>query len=133
MAVDIIVPPLSQTMDTVHLVGWLKGVGDRVEKGEPLFVIETDKANLDIEAPASGVLQQVFAEPGAEVKVRSAIGESGLRDASFTYRHLDGRRLRQRGTVFQVVIEPRIRRGCSIRANAVVDAGGEDLARRDAA
>jgi pyruvate dehydrogenase E2 component (dihydrolipoamide acetyltransferase) len=45
-----------------------------VVKGEPLFVIETDKANLDIEAPASGVLQRISAEPGSEVKVRSTIG-----------------------------------------------------------
>ncbi len=74
MAVDIIVPPLSQTADTVILVEWLKAIGDEVTKGEPLFVIETDKANLEIEAPASGVLRQVLAEPGAEVRVRSAIG-----------------------------------------------------------
>ncbi len=74
MAVDILIPPLSQTMDTVVLVQWLKRVGDNVVKGEPLFVIETDKANLDVEAPASGILKQVLAEPGAEVQVRSKIG-----------------------------------------------------------
>jgi len=91
MAVEIIVPPLSQTMDTVHLVDWLKDVGDRVAKGEPLFVIETDKANLDIEAPASGVLQQIFAEPGSEVKVRSAIGvilAEGEEEAQRLHPHL---------------------------------------------
>ena len=74
MAFDVIVPPLSQTMDTVVLVEWLKAVGDEVAKGEPLFVVETDKANLDVEAPASGVLRQVLAEPGEEVEVRSTIG-----------------------------------------------------------
>lgn len=74
MAVDIIVPPLSQTMDSVLLVEWLKAVGDEVVKGEPLFVIETDKAHLEIEAPASGVLQEVLAEAGSEVAVRSSIG-----------------------------------------------------------
>ena len=74
MAVDIIVPPLSQTMDTVVLVEWLKAVGDEVIKGEPLFVVETDKANLDIEAPATGILRQVLAKPGTEVEVRSKIG-----------------------------------------------------------
>lgn len=74
MAVDIIVPPLSQTMDSVLLVEWLKAVGDEVVRGEPLFVIETDKAHLEIEAPASGVLQEVLAEAGSEVAVRSSIG-----------------------------------------------------------
>ena len=74
MATDIIVPPLSQTMDTVVLVEWLKAEGDQISKGEPLFVIETDKANLDIEAPAGGILRQVWAEAGEEVTVRSSIG-----------------------------------------------------------
>ena len=74
MAVDVIVPPLSQTMDTLVLVEWLKAVGEEVSKGDPLFIVETDKANLDIEAPASGILRQVFAGAGDEVKVRSRIG-----------------------------------------------------------
>jgi len=74
MAIDIIVPPLSQTMDTVVLVEWLKVVGDEIVKGEPLFVIETDKANLEIEAPVTGILQQILAEPGSEVQARSTIG-----------------------------------------------------------
>jgi pyruvate dehydrogenase E2 component (dihydrolipoamide acetyltransferase) len=74
MAVDILVPPLSQTMDTVILVEWLKQVGDPVVKGEPLFVIETDKARLDVESPAAGIVTQILAEPGAEVQVRSKIG-----------------------------------------------------------
>ncbi len=74
MAVNIVVPPLSQTMDTVVLLEWLKAVGDEVEKGQPLFVIETDKASLDVEAPASGVLRSTSAEPGDEIEVRSTIG-----------------------------------------------------------
>jgi len=74
MATDIIVPPLSQTMDTVVLVEWLKAEGDQITKGEPLFVIETDKANLDIEASAGGILRQVWAQAGEEVPVRSSIG-----------------------------------------------------------
>jgi len=74
MAFDIIVPPLSQTMDSLVLVEWLKDVGEEVVKGEPLFVVETDKASLDVEAPASGILRRVFAGPGDEVTVRSRIG-----------------------------------------------------------
>ncbi|MGD2145044.1 MAG: 2-oxo acid dehydrogenase subunit E2 [Anaerolineae bacterium] len=74
MAVDIVVPPLSQTMNTVVLLEWLKDVGDEVEKGEPLLIIETDKASLEIEAPASGVLQSISAAPGDEVEIRSTIG-----------------------------------------------------------
>jgi pyruvate dehydrogenase E2 component (dihydrolipoamide acetyltransferase) len=61
-------------MDTVRLVEWLKADGDHVVKGEPLFVIETDKANMEIEAPATGVLHRVLAEAGSEVAVRARIG-----------------------------------------------------------
>jgi pyruvate dehydrogenase E2 component (dihydrolipoamide acetyltransferase) len=74
MSTEIIMPPLSQTMDTVVLVEWLKRPGEAVTKGEPLFVVETDKANLEVEAPASGTLGPIMAQPGAEVRVKSAIG-----------------------------------------------------------
>ncbi len=74
MATDILVPPLSQTMDSLVLVGWVKKVGDPVVKGETLYQVETDKATLEVEAPASGVLAEILAEPGAEVLVRSKIG-----------------------------------------------------------
>ena len=74
MPVPILAPPLSQTMDTVTIVEWLKQPGDTVTQGEPLYVIETDKANLEVEAPASGVLAEILAAAGTEVKVKSVIG-----------------------------------------------------------
>jgi pyruvate dehydrogenase E2 component (dihydrolipoamide acetyltransferase) len=74
MAIDILVPPLSQTMDTLVFVAWSKKVGDPVTKGETLYQVETDKATLEVESPATGILQEVLAEPGAEVPVRSKIG-----------------------------------------------------------
>ena len=73
MAIEVLVPPLGQTVDTVTLVAWYKQEGENVAKDEPLFSIETDKATLDVEAPASGVLRQVSAQPGDEVRVLSAI------------------------------------------------------------
>ncbi len=72
---DIRVPPLSQTMDTLVLVEWVKQVGDPVTKGETLFIVETDKANLDVEATATGILRSISAQPGDEIKVRSVIGQ----------------------------------------------------------
>jgi pyruvate dehydrogenase E2 component (dihydrolipoamide acetyltransferase) len=74
MATQVLVPPLGQTVDVVRLVAWYKGEGERVTQGEALFAIETDKATLDVESPASGVLRQVSAQPGEEVEVLSAIG-----------------------------------------------------------
>jgi pyruvate dehydrogenase E2 component (dihydrolipoamide acetyltransferase) len=61
-------------VDTVTLVTWYKSEGEAVRQGEPLFAIETDKATLDIEAPATGTLHGVAAEPGDELKVLSVMG-----------------------------------------------------------
>jgi pyruvate dehydrogenase E2 component (dihydrolipoamide acetyltransferase) len=79
MSVDIVVPPLSQTSNTLVLVAWLKNVGDPVAKGEALFEVETDKATLQVESPGSGILLQVLAQPGDEVTVKSTIGVMGDR------------------------------------------------------
>jgi pyruvate dehydrogenase E2 component (dihydrolipoamide acetyltransferase) len=73
MAVEVLVPPLGQTVDTLVLVSWYRQAGDVITAGEPLFSVETDKATLDVEAPGSGILTNVTAQPGDEVKVLSAI------------------------------------------------------------
>lgn len=80
MATEVLVPPLGQTVDTVTLVTWYKQEGETVAQGEPLFAIETDKATLDVEAPASGVLRRVDARPGDEVKVLSPIALIAAQD-----------------------------------------------------
>jgi pyruvate dehydrogenase E2 component (dihydrolipoamide acetyltransferase) len=72
--IEILVPPLSQTLDTLVLIEWLIKPGDPVRKGQPLFTVETDKATLEVEAPASGVLESVSAQPGDEIQVRRVIG-----------------------------------------------------------
>jgi pyruvate dehydrogenase E2 component (dihydrolipoamide acetyltransferase) len=73
MSTEVLVPPLGQTVDTLTLVSWYKNEGEAVTAGEPLYAVETDKATLDVEAPASGVLCRVTAQPGDVVKVLSAI------------------------------------------------------------
>ena len=73
MTIEVLVPPLGQTVDTLTLVSWYKREGDTVQHGEPLYSVETDKATLDVEAPATGVLRRVTANPGDVVKVLSAI------------------------------------------------------------
>jgi pyruvate dehydrogenase E2 component (dihydrolipoamide acetyltransferase) len=73
MSFDVLMPPLSQTMDTMVLVEWLKNVGDSVRKGEPLFLVESDKATLEVESPATGVLAALLAEAGSDVPVRGRV------------------------------------------------------------
>ena len=77
MAVEVLVPPLGQTVETLTLVSWYKQEGETVAQGEPLFSVETDKATLDVEAPASGVLRGVRAAPGDQVKVLAVIATIG--------------------------------------------------------
>lgn len=74
MPIEILLPPLSQTMDTLVLVEWLKQVGEPVTKGEALFRVETDKAELEVESPGTGLLQSALFQPGDEIKIHSVIG-----------------------------------------------------------
>jgi pyruvate dehydrogenase E2 component (dihydrolipoamide acetyltransferase) len=73
MATDVIMPALELAQETGKVLKWLKRPGDKVSKGEPLVEIETDKVTVEIEAPASGVLQQVSAQPGDVVPVGHTI------------------------------------------------------------
>jgi pyruvate dehydrogenase E2 component (dihydrolipoamide acetyltransferase) len=73
MAIDIIMPPLSQTQDTLYLVKWMKKIGEAVTKGETLVIVETDKATLEVEAPGTGILSEILVETG-EVAARATIG-----------------------------------------------------------
>ena len=73
MAIEVLVPPLGTTVDTVTLVKWYSQEGETVAVGAPLFAVETDKATLDVEAPASGVLRQVTAQVGDAVQALSVV------------------------------------------------------------
>jgi pyruvate dehydrogenase E2 component (dihydrolipoamide acetyltransferase) len=73
MAIEVIMPKMEMAQETATIVEWLKREGESVEKGEPLFVIETDKVTVEVEAPASGILSGVRAEVGQEVPVTKVI------------------------------------------------------------
>jgi pyruvate dehydrogenase E2 component (dihydrolipoamide acetyltransferase) len=66
-------PALEMAQETGKLISWLKKEGDPVVKGEPLLEIETDKAVMEIESPADGVLAGLKAHAGAEVPVGRTI------------------------------------------------------------
>jgi pyruvate dehydrogenase E2 component (dihydrolipoyllysine-residue acetyltransferase) len=78
-------PALGMAQESGILVNWLKAEGETVSKGEPLMEVETDKATVEIEAPASGILAHVTAAPGDKVPVGTTIaviaapGESVVR------------------------------------------------------
>lgn len=73
MAIKIIMPQLTTTMTEGTIDGWLKKDGDSVRSGEPVLCVETDKAIVEIEAQADGILRIVYAE-GSTLAVGTAIG-----------------------------------------------------------
>ncbi|EFH87990.1 dihydrolipoamide acetyltransferase family protein [Ktedonobacter racemifer] len=70
---QVILPALGMSQDTGKIITWLKASGEQVTKGEPLVEIETDKATVEIEAPADGMLDQIIAGPGEEIPVGQVI------------------------------------------------------------
>src|SRR3954454_14314001 len=79
MADEVKLPRLGQGMESGTIVKWLKAEGDQVEKGEPLYELDTDKVTQEVEAEASGVLLKIaVAEGEADVGTTIAvIGEQG--------------------------------------------------------
>ena len=66
-------PALEMAQETGKLIAWRKQEGDRVTKGEPLLEIETDKAVVEVEAPADGILTGITASAGADIPVGQTI------------------------------------------------------------
>jgi pyruvate dehydrogenase E2 component (dihydrolipoamide acetyltransferase) len=73
MATDVIMPALGVAQEKGTLLNWLKAEGQSVTKGDPLMEVETDKATVEIEAPASGILTNVTASAGDEIPVGNKI------------------------------------------------------------
>ena len=65
MATEVILPRLGQGMESGTIVRWLKSEGEAVEKGEPLFELDTDKVTQEVEAEAAGVLLKIAVAEGA--------------------------------------------------------------------
>ena len=76
MATEVILPRLGQGMESGTIVRWLKSEGEPVEKGEPLFELDTDKVTQEVEAEAAGVLLKI-AVPEGEVPVGQTVAFIG--------------------------------------------------------
>src|ERR1700730_139285 len=73
MAFSVVMPALEMAQETGKLIAWRRKEGERVTKGEPLLEIETDKAVVEVEAPADGILAGVRAVAGADIPVGQTI------------------------------------------------------------
>ena len=70
-----VLPALGETIEEGEVEEWMVEVGDEVENGEPILVVGTDKASLEINATASGVFTQKLVSVGEMVKVGAAVAE----------------------------------------------------------
>ena len=73
MIQEVTMPALSSTMEVGKVVTWTKNAGDPVEKGETILVVESDKADMDVESFYSGTLAAIVVDAGGSAQVGSAI------------------------------------------------------------
>lgn len=73
MKKEIVIPQLG-LMETATIVEWLKMPGERVVEGEAILVVETDKANAEVEAPATGTLEIAIPAGSEPVPVETVLG-----------------------------------------------------------
>jgi len=70
----VVMPKLSEAMETGKIIKWLKKEGDRIQGGDILAEIETDKADVEMEAFGAGVLRKVLVPAGEKAPVGTLIG-----------------------------------------------------------
>src|SRR5208337_2505243 len=73
MIVPILMPQLGLTMMEGSVSEWLKKPGEPVQKGEMLFLVSTDKADMEVESPAEGTLSRIVVDSGQTVPVGTVI------------------------------------------------------------
>ena len=74
MSEKILVPVLGESITEATVSKWLKNVGDKVEADEPIVELETDKVNLEVPSPVSGVLTKISSQDGSTVEVGALLG-----------------------------------------------------------
>jgi pyruvate dehydrogenase E2 component (dihydrolipoamide acetyltransferase) len=81
MPTDVVMPQMGESIAEGTVIRWIKKVGDKVERDEPLLEISTDKVDAEIPSPAAGVLTEILAQEGQTVAVNSVVarlsGEGG--------------------------------------------------------
>ncbi len=74
---DVVMPQMGESIVEGTLTKWLKKVGDRVERDEPLFEISTDKVDTEIPSPAAGTLSEILVQEGAVVAINTVVARIG--------------------------------------------------------
>src|SRR5438309_10166537 len=82
MATDVVMPQMGESIAEGTIVRWIKKVGDKVDRDEPLFEISTDKVDAEIPSPAAGVVSEIRVKEGETVAVNSIVAVIGGAAAS---------------------------------------------------
>jgi pyruvate dehydrogenase E2 component (dihydrolipoyllysine-residue acetyltransferase) len=82
MATDVVMPQMGESIAEGTIVRWLKKVGDKVDRDEPLFEISTDKVDAEIPSPVTGVITEIRAKEGDTVPVNSVVAVIGAASAA---------------------------------------------------
>ena len=77
MATDVVMPQMGESIAEGTIVRWIKKVGDKVDRDEPLFEISTDKVDAEIPSPAAGVVSEIRVKEGETVPVNSVVAVIG--------------------------------------------------------
>jgi len=77
MSTDVIMPQMGESVAEGTVTKWLKEIGDRVRRDEPLFEISTDKVDAEIPAPAEGVLLEILVNEGETVPINTVVARIG--------------------------------------------------------
>src|SRR6185369_2006515 len=77
MATDVVMPQMGESIAEGTIVRWMKKVGDKVDRDEPLFEISTDKVDAEIPSPAAGVVSEIRVKEGETVPVNSVVAVIG--------------------------------------------------------
>ncbi len=81
-ATEVVMPQMGESITEGTVSKWLKAVGDKIEKDEPLLEISTDKVDAEVPSPAAGILLEIRANEGETVEVGSVVGLVGAEGAS---------------------------------------------------
>jgi pyruvate dehydrogenase E2 component (dihydrolipoamide acetyltransferase) len=73
MSVEVVMPQMGESIAEGTITKWLKKVGERVERDEPLFEISTDKVDAEIPAPSAGTVKEIRAQEGDTVAVNAVV------------------------------------------------------------
>src|SRR5438552_8287670 len=82
MATEVVMPQMGESIAEGTIVRWIKKVGDKVDRDEPLFEISTDKVDAEIPSPAAGVIAEIRVKEGETVPINTIVAMIGSASAA---------------------------------------------------